>query len=117
MIKLFFIYKKRLYLHKINNNGTIKTEYILKNNELSGEKINSIVHDFKNTVDMSAYDFVLKEAKLEGKLEGLSLKEREVITKILLEFPKWEDEKIADLASADVTLVKNIRKELFRSES
>ncbi len=65
---------------------------------------------------MNAYDSLLrkerKEAKLEGRQEGASLKEQEVIKNILAEFPQWDNEKIANLANSSVEIVKSIRAEI-----
>ena len=114
--------------------------YILKNNELSPEKVTSIIHNFKNTVKMNAYDSLLRkerkeakfegrqegklegrqEGKLEGKLEGSQEGKLEgklelsiqVIKNILAEFPQWDNEKIANLANSTVEMVKKVRAEI-----
>ena len=95
--------------------------YILKNNELRKDKIDIIIQDFKNTVDMNAYDLIVKEAKQEGidlgieKGIDLGIEKGEhknalqVAKNILLECPQWDDEKIANLANASVEAVKAIR--------
>ena len=82
--------------------------YILKNNELSPEKVSSIIHNFKNTVKMNAYDTIIKKAETKGRQEG----KQEVVRNILAEFPQWSNEKIANLANASVETVKNIRAEM-----
>jgi predicted transposase/invertase (TIGR01784 family) len=106
--------------------------YVLKNNELSDEKVSSIIDNFKNTIEMNAYDRLIGQAKQEGKQEGWQEGKQagkqegwqegkqagwqegkqEIIKNMLTEFPDWSDEKIADLANASIDTVSMIRAEL-----
>jgi predicted transposase YdaD len=94
--------------------------YVLKNNELSDEKVSSIIDNFKNTIEMNAYDRLIGQAKQEGKQEGWQEGKQagwqegkqEIIKNMLTEFPNWSDEKIADLANASIDTVGAIRAEL-----
>ncbi len=91
--------------------------YVLKNNELGGIIKKHIVENYKNTVDMNAYDELIKEERAEaleqgieqGIEQGFSKKELQVVTNILQAFPDWEDEKIADLAGSTIENVQSIR--------
>ena len=90
--------------------------YVLKNNELGGIIKKHIVQNYKNTVDMNAYDELIKEERaeafdegLEKGLEKVTEKERQVVTNILQSFPDWTDEKIADLVGSTIETVQSIR--------
>ena len=53
----------------------------------------------------------------KGIERGASEKEVKVIKNILTEFPEWEDEKIANLATSTIEVVQTIRAEIEDSEN
>ena len=94
--------------------------YILKNNEFSPADVYKIIQTVKKTTNMSSYDHLIQEAKKEGIDNGIekgiekgaNQKEREVIANILAQFPNWDDEKIANLATSTLEIVRAVRTEL-----
>ena len=65
---------------------------------------------------MTAYEYLLElanEVATERMIYlGATQKEREVIKKLLAEFPEWDDDKIANLAASTIETVKAVRAEL-----
>jgi predicted transposase YdaD len=66
----------------------------------------------------SIYDVLITEGKqkgkAEGKIEGKIETQIAVIENLLQEFPMLSDEKIANLAEAEVSLVNSIRNDMNR---
>jgi hypothetical protein len=62
---------------------------------------------------MSTYDLLKEEGKIEGKIEGVSLKEREFATSLILS-TDFDNEKIAMLVSVTVEYVIKLRQELSK---
>ncbi len=86
--------------------------YLLKNNELSTLNLNHIVHNFKNTVDMNAYDQLKNEFMQQGigigREEAVSEKDYQ-FTKSLILSTDFEDTKIATLVGVTIEYVSNLR--------
>ena len=57
---------------------------------------------------MTAYDYLMNKVTEIA----VTKKERQVIENLLAECPQWSDEKIANLATSTVEVVKSIRAEL-----
>ena len=57
---------------------------------------------------MTAYDYLMNKVTEIA----VTKKERQVIENLLAECPQWSDEKIANLATSTVDVVKSIRAEL-----
>jgi predicted transposase/invertase (TIGR01784 family) len=85
--------------------------YILKNNEFSPENTSKIIQSVQKSNHMSAYDYLMKEAKLEGKLETVSQKNKEFTT-MLINSTDFDDAKIAMLVGVTEEYVANLRNNL-----
>jgi predicted transposase YdaD len=97
--------------------------YILKNNELSPDDTKKIIQSVKKSNSMSAYDYLMNEAKLEGKLEGelkgklegkletVSEKNRDFTTSLIVS-TDFDNAKIAMLVGVSEEYVTDLRNEL-----
>lgn len=94
--------------------------YVLKNNELSPEKVNTIINNFNNTVKMNAYDVLIKNAEEKGIEKGMekgtalteSAKDKTFATSLIVS-TDFNDEKISILVGVTVDYVKQLREELI----
>ena len=57
---------------------------------------------------MTAYDYLMNKVTEIA----VTKKERQFIENLLTEFPQWSDEKIANLTTSTIEVVKSIRAEL-----
>ena len=100
--------------------------YILKNNDISPDNTKSIIQKVKKYSDMSAYDYIIKEAVEQGLEQGLeqgrklereenrqalSIKDKNFATSLILS-TDFDDEKIASLVGVEIEFVSNLRTEL-----
>ena len=128
------------YLPESGNFLRLIFVYLYKNIELSGSEMRNIADAIQSPIKkfaMSTYDSILDigiekgiekgieqgiekgiEKGIEQGIEkGATEKEIKVVTNILIEFPEWEDEKIANLATSTIEVVKTIRAEIEKSEN
>jgi predicted transposase YdaD len=85
--------------------------YVLKNTELSSVIRKNIINNFKNTVDMNAFDEMVKEIKQEGRQEGRQEEKTQFATSLIIS-TDFDDVKIASLVDVPLSFVKNLRKSL-----
>ncbi len=82
-----------------------------ENYGIFAEEITSIYES--KVRNMGVVEIIIEDALQEGLKKGIEQGDYKrmvsVIEKILISFPEWEDEKIADLSGANIDLVKEIR--------
>jgi predicted transposase/invertase (TIGR01784 family) len=108
-----FVYAEQYLPHHENFFQTIFV-YLFKNIEISSSEMAKIVRTIQSPVKifaMSTYDLLKQEGKIEGKIEGASLKEREFATSLIIS-TDFDNEKIAMLVSVTVDYVVALRQEL-----
>ena len=90
--------------------------YVAQSSDISPDNVKTIIEEIKKSDDMTAYEYLLElanEVATERMIYlGATQKEREVIKKLLAEFPEWDDDKIANLAASTIETVKAVRAEL-----
>jgi predicted transposase/invertase (TIGR01784 family) len=85
--------------------------YVLKNNELSDEKVNIIIENFKNTVEMNAYDTLIRKGIEQGISQKAAEDQRD-FTISLLKNTDFDDAKIALIVGCSDKFVADQRKSL-----
>jgi hypothetical protein len=111
------------YLPESGNFLRLIFVYLYKNVELSGSEMRNIANTIQSPIKkfaMSAYDSIIEMGMDLGIEKGMDLgiekgaseKEIKVVKNILIEFPEWSDEKIANLASSTIEVVQTIRTEI-----
>jgi len=88
--------------------------YVQKRLQMAPKDLENMIDalpDESKSVVMSTYDKVIAKGRMEGRMEGIELKNREFVTN-LLRSTDWDDAKIAALAGVEETYVRDLRRQI-----